>query len=175
MTTSVKESESEVALFIHQMIPHHQNAVNMAKGKLFSSLCFLITSTTLRTNNSSNFSYPYVGYNTIKALLKTGKLKCDDLTDEESEQADDCALEIILREIVNNQNAQIQAMRAILESNSYPQENDCKVPMGSDGSNVALSDEVTTSSVVTSGTMTIAMTSASIITLLHAASMMLDH
>ena len=34
MTTSVKESESEVALFIHQMIPHHQNAVNMAKGKL---------------------------------------------------------------------------------------------------------------------------------------------
>jgi len=34
MTTSVKDSESEVALFLHQMIPHHQNAVNMAKGKL---------------------------------------------------------------------------------------------------------------------------------------------
>ena len=35
MTSSVKDSESEVALFLHQMIPHHQNAVNMAKGKAF--------------------------------------------------------------------------------------------------------------------------------------------
>ncbi len=42
MTTSVKESESEVALFLHQMIPHHQNAVNMAKGKLeFPEFVFL--------------------------------------------------------------------------------------------------------------------------------------
>jgi len=63
-------------------------------------------------------------------LLKTGKLNCDDLTDEESEQADDCALEIILREIVNNQNSQIQAMRALLEAKNYPEENDCKVLIG---------------------------------------------
>ena len=40
------------------MIPHHQNAVTVAK-----------------------------------ALLKTGKVKCDDPTDE----SDNCALEIILR------------------------------------------------------------------------------
>jgi len=33
MTNYVK-SESEIALFIHQMIPHHQNAVNMAKALL---------------------------------------------------------------------------------------------------------------------------------------------
>jgi hypothetical protein len=33
MTTNVA-SDSEVALFIHQMIPHHQNAVNMAKALL---------------------------------------------------------------------------------------------------------------------------------------------
>ena len=65
------------------------------------------------------------------ALLNTGKVKCDDLSDTESEQADDCALEIILREIINGQNAQIQTMRAILESKSYPEENDCKVPVGS--------------------------------------------
>merc|ERR1712087_822808 len=31
MTNTVK-SDSEMALFIHQMIPHHQNAVNMAKA-----------------------------------------------------------------------------------------------------------------------------------------------
>lgn len=62
-----------------------------------------------------------------KALLKTGKVNCDDLTDEESDQAADCALEVILREIINNQNAQIQAMRGILEAKSYPAENDCKV------------------------------------------------
>ena len=31
MTNTVK-SNSEIALFIHQMIPHHQNAINMAKA-----------------------------------------------------------------------------------------------------------------------------------------------
>lgn len=102
MTTSVKGVESEVGLFLHQMIPHHQNAVNMAK-----------------------------------ALLKTGKVNCDDLTDEESEQADDCALEVILREIVNNQNAQIQAMRGLLEAYSYPQENDCMVEISSTSGGVS--------------------------------------
>merc|ERR1712037_1045588 len=91
MTTGI-ESQSEVALFLHQMIPHHQNAVNMAK-----------------------------------ALLKTGRVDCDDLTDEDGPQANDCALEVIIREIINNQNAQIQAMRGILESEGYPEENDCQV------------------------------------------------
>ena len=33
MTTSIS-SQNEIALFIHQMIPHHQNAVNMAKTLL---------------------------------------------------------------------------------------------------------------------------------------------
>ena len=113
MTTSVKGTESEVALFIHQMIPHHQNAVNMAK-----------------------------------ALLKVGNLKCDDLTDEESEQAPDCAMKVILLEIVNNQNAQIQKMRAILEAKSYPKENDCKVEMNND---MNVSSEMKMSSDQTSG------------------------
>lgn len=35
MTTKMT-SQSEIALFIHQMIPHHQNAVNMAKTLLHS-------------------------------------------------------------------------------------------------------------------------------------------
>jgi len=104
MTTSVKGSESEVALFLHQMIPHHQNAVNMAK-----------------------------------ALMKTKKVQCDDLTDEESEQAVDCGLEIILREIINGQNHQIQAMRGLLDAKSYPEENDCKVTMNSNVFNTAAS------------------------------------
>ena len=54
-------------------------------------------------------------------------MRCDDLTDEESDQADDCALEIILREIVNVQNAQIQAMRGLLDAGGYPAEDDCEV------------------------------------------------
>ena len=87
MTTSVKNVEDETALFIHQMIPHHQNAVNMAK-----------------------------------ALIKTNTIQCDDLTNDDNP---DCAMEIILREIINNQNAQIKTMRWILESKSFPQENDC--------------------------------------------------
>jgi Domain of unknown function (DUF305) len=35
MTTGMR-SQSEIALFIHHMIPHHQNAVNMAKSLLHS-------------------------------------------------------------------------------------------------------------------------------------------
>lgn len=115
----------------------------------------------------------YLSYDTIKALLKTGKLKCDDLTDEESEQAAECAMEIILREIVNNQNAQIQVMRAILEANNYPQENDCKVPIDNQESNLALTEEVVTTSSVQTSAANVAMTGASIATILYAASMIL--
>ena len=41
MTTGTN-ARSEKALFMHQMIPHHQNAVNMAKALLFSGAlrCF---------------------------------------------------------------------------------------------------------------------------------------
>eukprot|EP00984_Skeletonema_dohrnii_P022590 scaffold11699_cov138-Skeletonema_dohrnii-CCMP3373.AAC.1 len=100
--------------------------------------------------------------------------KCDDLTDEESEQADDCALEIILREIVNNQNAQIQAMRAILEAKNYPQESDCKVPIGREGSSDNKSDaNVTTSSLGASNSHSITINGASFVTFLTAASVML--
>jgi hypothetical protein len=87
MTTSVSSS-SEVALFIHQMIPHHQNAVNMAK-----------------------------------ALLKTNILTCASLDEDTS----DCTMEAILREIINGQNFQIQAMRGYLAEMSYPETDDCKV------------------------------------------------
>mmetsp|Transcript_12199 Transcript_12199/g.20639 ORF Transcript_12199/g.20639 Transcript_12199/m.20639 type:complete len:124 (-) Transcript_12199:82-453(-) len=90
MTTG-SSAGSEVALFIHQMIPHHQNAVNMAK-----------------------------------ALLKTNKLNCPDITVQFSP---DCIMESILREIVNGQNFQIQLMRAVANFNGYPQEDDCIVPI----------------------------------------------
>ena len=60
------------------------------------------------------------------ALMKTEKVTCDDLTAEE----DGCALEVILREIINGQNHQIQVMRGLLESMDYPQEKDCKVAVG---------------------------------------------
>jgi hypothetical protein len=105
-------------------------------------------------------------------LLKTGKLQCDDLTDEESEQADDCALETILREIVNGQNAQIQTMRAILEAKKYPQESDCKVPIGNEESSDNKSDEkVTTSSLGASNSISLASNGASLVTFLSTASM----
>ena len=87
MTTGVS-ANSATALFLHQMIPHHQNAVNMAK-----------------------------------ALLKHGHLDCANMEDE----TDDCTLEVILREIINNQNKQIQDMRGLLESHGWPETDDCKV------------------------------------------------
>lgn len=81
---------SEIALFIHQMIPHHQNAVNMAK-----------------------------------ALLKSGGLgSCDDLTNEDDVN---CVMEMMMREIINGQNAQIQTMRSVLEAMEEPAYADCVV------------------------------------------------
>jgi hypothetical protein len=88
MTTGVMAS-NEAALFIHQMIPHHQNAVNMAK-----------------------------------TLLKSGKVVCADLTDEDSQ---DCVLEGILYEIINGQNHQIQLMNSYLKAKEYPEEDNCVV------------------------------------------------
>ncbi len=109
-----------------------------------------------------------------KALLKTGKLKCDDLTDEESEQADDCTLEIILREIVNNQNAQIQTMRAILEAKNYPQENDCKVPIDNKSSNADMTEKQDkTISLGTSGSNHINHNEAAFVTLVSTTLMMI--
>jgi len=95
MTTNVNAG-SEAALFLHQMIPHHQNAVNMSK-----------------------------------ALVKTKTVNCD--RDAEEEDLD-CALETILREIINVQNAQIQAMRGILAEKypSYPKD-DCTVEIQDNG------------------------------------------
>ncbi|CAB9517399.1 expressed unknown protein [Seminavis robusta] len=94
MTTGVS-SESNLALFIHQMIPHHQNAVNMAK-----------------------------------TLLLTGDVPCEDLTNDEDPY---CVMQVILREIVNGQNFQIQAMRGLLEALNLPATDDCTVPVAIDG------------------------------------------
>jgi len=59
-----------------------------------------------------------------KALLKTGKAPCDDITDTEDQS---CILQSILREIINNQNMQIQQMQGVLDSLEYPEFNDCVV------------------------------------------------
>jgi uncharacterized protein (DUF305 family) len=102
MTTGVMASD-ETVLFIHQMIPHHQNAVNMAK-----------------------------------ALLKSEKLVCADLTDENSQ---DCSLERILREIINGQNHQIQLMNGYLKEKDYPATDNCVVEVetvGSSGQQICL-------------------------------------
>lgn len=95
MTTNVNAG-TPTALFLHQMIPHHQNAVNMAK-----------------------------------ALMKTGNIQCDDLVtgdDTPEDEANACAIEALLREIINTQNHQIQTMRGLLDSYApkYPTD-DCKV------------------------------------------------
>jgi hypothetical protein len=94
MVGMTSHASSEIGLFIHQMIPHHQNAVNMAK-----------------------------------ALLKTG-MSCEDLTNEDDPK---CTMEVIVREIINGQNAQIQVMRGILESLDEPTYADCVVPVFGEG------------------------------------------
>eukprot|EP00804_Cyclotella_cryptica_P003111 CCRYP_006098-RA/>CCRYP_006098-RA protein AED:0.03 eAED:0.03 QI:72/1/1/1/0.5/0.66/3/228/934 len=89
MTTYVfDKNDGDVALFNHQMIPHHENAVNMAK-----------------------------------ALMHEDVLHCSDITSD----TDDCKMDGLLHEIVNNQNYQIQQMRSILEGDGFPEFNDCIV------------------------------------------------
>lgn len=84
---SLKSSDSDIGLFIDNMIPHHENAINMAK-----------------------------------TLLITGDTECADLTDDEDPL---CAMQTILREIINGQNAQIQGMRAIKDALSLPDATNC--------------------------------------------------
>jgi hypothetical protein len=90
MAGMTSHATSQMGLFIHQMIPHHQNAVNLAK-----------------------------------AILKTG-VSCEDLSNDEGPT---CIMEVILREIINGQNAQIQAMRGVLEALDEPAYADCTVPV----------------------------------------------
>mmetsp|Transcript_418 Transcript_418/g.691 ORF Transcript_418/g.691 Transcript_418/m.691 type:complete len:422 (+) Transcript_418:55-1320(+) len=108
MTTGVN-SGSEAALFVHQMIPHHQNAVNMAK-----------------------------------TLLKSNKLECDDLSDDETP---DCVLEAVIRSIIVDQNHQIQLMRGYLDAMGYQETDDCvvKIPTSSGDSSNTSDDSSKTS------------------------------
>jgi Domain of unknown function (DUF305) len=106
MTTGVTSTKNSLtALFIHQMVPHHQNAVNMAK-----------------------------------ALLKTGKVTCNDLTSEEPL----CVMETILRDIIMNQNFQIQVMYGVIEALNYTKVNDCKVLVNAPANETALSPTILT-------------------------------
>jgi len=88
MTTNVNQG-SAIALFNHQMIPHHQNAVNMCK-----------------------------------ALMASGELVCDDITDEDDAH---CIMSVLCYEIINGQNFQIQTMRGVLDGLGYDATDDCEV------------------------------------------------
>jgi Domain of unknown function (DUF305) len=85
------------------MIPHHQNAVNMAK-----------------------------------TLLKLGGLSCDDLLNEDQT---DCIMTNMMRDTINSQNQQIQAMRNILEALNLPYADDCVVTVTSETTDTDASDD----------------------------------
>jgi hypothetical protein len=63
-----------------------------------------------------------------KTLLKLGGLACDDLLDEE---ATDCIMTNMMRDTINSQNQQIQAMRQILATLGLPEKDDCLVTVTS--------------------------------------------
>lgn len=94
MTSNMSE-DSPIALFIHQMIPHHQNAVNMCK-----------------------------------ALMHTGEIDCNDMTNEDDPA---CVMRGLCYEIINGQNFQIQTMRGVLEASGYDETADCPVKVSSKG------------------------------------------
>lgn len=96
--TSGNMANSPIALFIHQMIPHHQNAVNMAKA-------FLVARQNYTKTNGTTY--------------------CSDITNENDPT---CFMEVLMRSIINSQNAQIQDMRGVLAAKGYPAEdNNCQL------------------------------------------------
>lgn len=106
MTSHANEVEGDVELFLHHMIPHHINAVNMAK-----------------------------------ALFKTGTVDCTRTRviagatsaplPSSEDGSDGCILDGILRDIIGNQNYQINVMYGVLQDGGFPKSNDCVVKIGS--------------------------------------------
>jgi len=104
----------EKALFIHQMIPHHQNAVNMAKTLLKTQLTFCADITIANSED-------------LSAGATVGGESEDSVIGNTGNDQDYCLLDAILRSVIGDQNHQIQTMQGILERGSYPDENDCIV------------------------------------------------
>lgn len=109
MTTHANEVEGDVELFLHQMIPHHINAVNMAKA--------LLKTETVDCKRNR------VTADAISAPLLTSE-----------DVSDDCILDGILRDIMGNQNYQINVMYGVLQDGGFPKSNDCVVKIGSGSS-----------------------------------------
>jgi cobalamin biosynthesis Mg chelatase CobN len=99
----LKLSNVRTTSLLDSMIPHHQNAVNMAK-----------------------------------TLLKLGGLSCDDLLNEEQT---DCIMVNMMRDTINSQNQQIQAMRNVLEALNLPYADDCVVTVTSETTDTDASDD----------------------------------
>jgi hypothetical protein len=93
MTTGLT-SGSVLALFNHQMIPHHQNAVNMCKAMLVSGEA-----------ECEDFVFPDDDYYT-STMEWTWYRIIDDVK---------CGMRVLCYEIMNQQNSQIQAMRGFLD------------------------------------------------------------
>ena len=110
MTTNAKYDAK--ALFLHQMIPHHQNAVNMAKSLLY-------------TNSNE------LGYLVCPKILSSSH--ADHASSEEEEEVVEvdqsshipCTMVDLLTSMISSQNSQIQTMRMILENGGYPEFDIC--------------------------------------------------
>jgi hypothetical protein len=70
-----------------------------------------------------------------KALMSTWDYECDEMVGSSEDQAADpatlieCTMINLLRSIIHGQNAQIQTMRDLLESNGWPEFDNCDRPM----------------------------------------------
>jgi len=108
MTTNV---DDETSLFLHQMIPHHQNAVNMAKALLMTGD---ITCNDLTLASSEDGT---VGGAESEDAALAGK------------DYNFCLMDALARTIIGEQNHQIQVMRSILDNGKYTSEADadCQV------------------------------------------------
>lgn len=107
MTTNAKYDER--ALFLHQMIPHHQNAVNMAKSLLYT--------------DSQELEYLFCpSFREDHASMEEEGEK---VVEDDPLSHIPCIMVDLLRSMISSQNSQIQTMRQLLENGGYPEFDIC--------------------------------------------------
>jgi len=111
-----------------------EGAVGKFAECIDSMNCAMLAGMTTNVHNDNAlalFSHQMIPHrqnavNMCKSLLKSGEADCADLEDEDNPA---CILNVICQETINVQNAQIQAMRGVLDAVGSTPESDCVVPV----------------------------------------------
>lgn len=108
MTTKVS-SGTELALFLHQMIPHHQNAVNMAKAVLFTDT---VPCDDLTNEEDPNCIMQAMLYSVVNGQNYEIGVMSNVLASMNLPRSDDCVIDVPNGQVVEDQNKRSLASTA---------------------------------------------------------------